>query len=60
MPVNVYPPGDAASTTPPEDYLAYLLSLKEHGATFADSAETTVGGKPATLMTASITEPLDS
>jgi hypothetical protein len=59
VPVDIYRPGDAAPTSPPEDQLAHLLSLSEYGATFTDSAQTTVGGEPATLVTASATDALD-
>jgi hypothetical protein len=59
VPVSVYRPGDTEPTPPPEDYVAYLLSQSEHGATFADTTETTVGGEPATLVTATVDESLD-
>ena len=58
-PVNVFPPGATATTAPPEDYLAYLLAQAEHGAVFADRTETTVGERPATLLTATVEEALD-
>ena len=59
VPVEVYPPGDTDPTPPPADYLAYLLSQSEHGTTFTDTTETTVGGEPATLVTASTADALD-
>ena len=51
MPVNVYAPGDTTPTAVPDDYLEYLLSQDEHGATFEDVVETTIDGLPATIMT---------
>lgn len=59
VPVNVYAPGDTDTTPPPADYLAYLLSQSEHGATFTDQSETTVGGFQATLVTANVADSLD-
>ena len=59
VPVNVYAPGDAETTAPPADYLAYLLAQSDHGASFTDRSETTVGGFPATLVTANVAESLD-
>jgi hypothetical protein len=59
VPVSVFRPGDTEATPPPEDYLSYLLSLSEQGATFADTSTTTVGGDPATLVTASVDTSLD-
>ena len=59
VPVNVYAPGDADTTAPPADYLAYLLAQSDDGASFSDRSETTVGGFPATLVTANVAETLD-
>jgi WD40 repeat protein len=59
VPVNVYPPGSDATILPPQDYLAYLLSQTDHGASFTDVSKTTVGGRPATLVTATTTKSLD-
>jgi hypothetical protein len=59
VPVNVFPPGSTVTTPPPADYLAYLLAQAEHGAHFADQTETTVGARPATLLTATVDESLD-
>lgn len=52
VPVNVYPPGGTGTTPLPHDYLAYLRSQSDDGAHFADVTETTIGGRPATLLTA--------
>ena len=59
VPVNVFPPGSTDTTPPPDDYLAYLLAQAEHGAHFVDQTETTVGARPATLLTATVDESLD-
>ena len=59
VPVNVFPPGSTDTTPPPDDYLAYLLAQAEHGAHFADQTDTTIGGRPATLLTATVDESLD-
>jgi hypothetical protein len=59
IPVNVYPPGGTGTAPPPEDYIAYLLSQADHGAHFADTVETTVDGRPATIVTATVDESLD-
>jgi hypothetical protein len=59
VPVDVFPPGGAGPIPTPDDYVAYLLRQREHGATFADIVETTVHGRPATLVTATVDESLD-
>ena len=59
VPVNVYLPGETSPTAPPDDYLAYLLSQAEHGATFEDVVETTVDGRPATVDDRDDTDSLD-
>ena len=59
IPVNVYPPGGTGPTSPPPDYLHYLLAQTDHGAHFADQTQTTVGGKPATIVTATVDNSLD-
>jgi hypothetical protein len=59
IPVNVYPPGGTGTMPLPKDYLAYLLSQADHGAHFADTTETTVGGRPATIVTATVDNSLD-
>jgi hypothetical protein len=43
----------------PDDYLDYLLGLSELGASFDDVVETTVDGRPATVMTATTSTSLD-
>ena len=58
-PVNVYPPGGTGTSPPPQDYLAYLLSQTDHGAQFTDVTTTTVGGHPATILTATTKNSLD-
>ena len=55
----MYLPGATSPTAPPDDYLAYLLGQAEHGAIFEDVVETTVDGRPATIMTATTPTSLD-
>ena len=52
VPVEVYPPGEKRPVPTPPDYLTYLLSQSVVGARFTDRSLTTVGGQPATLVTA--------
>ena len=59
VPVEVYPPGATTPSPVPADVVAYLKGLVEHGAVITDVTTTTVGGKPATLLTATSTESLD-
>jgi hypothetical protein len=59
IPVNLYPPDGTGTTPPPKDYVAYLLSQTDFGAHFADVTETTVGGRPATIVTATVDDSLD-
>jgi hypothetical protein len=59
VPVSVYPPGGTGRTPPPADFLGYLLAQREHGAEFSDITETTVDGRPATIVTATVADHLD-
>ena len=59
IPVDVYPPGGTGPIPPPHDYLDYLLAQTDHGAHFADQTQTTVDGKPATIVTATVDNSLD-
>ncbi len=59
VPLNVYLPGATSPTAPPDDYLGYLLGQSEHGATFENVVETTIDGRPATVMTATTSTSLD-
>src|SRR6266540_2648517 len=59
VPVNVYPPGCTGTTPPPQDYLAYLRAQSDHGGHFTDVTETTIGGHPATILTATTDTSLD-
>jgi len=61
VPVTVYRPGSstAAAAPAPSDYLPYLRGLAQAGASFSDVRTTTVGGQPATVLTATSTESLD-
>ena len=53
-PVTVLQPPDVTETEVPDDYVAYLLSLSEFGASFDDVVETTVDGRPATIVSATM------
>jgi hypothetical protein len=62
VPVNLYAPGSTTATTPPSGapaYLTYLHSQVQHGAKLADEATRTVGGRPATVVTATTATSLD-
>ena len=59
IPVSVFVPGAAVATTPPRNYLAYLMGQTAAGGHFTDVSHVTVGGKPATLMTATSTASVD-
>ena len=61
-PVSLYPPESMTSGTPsalPDDYLSYLFSQADYGATFDDVVETTIDGLPATVVTATTDRGLD-
>ena len=45
--------------SPPDDYAAYLLGQAADGAEFTDITNTTVDGRPATLVTANVADSLD-
>jgi hypothetical protein len=59
VPVNVYQPGSAAATPPPDDYLSYLRGQVTYGAQLADETRTSVGGMPTTIVTGTTGAPLD-
>ena len=59
VPVAIYPPGSRKASEPPQDYLSYLLGQAQSGAQFSDRAQTTVGGRPATIVTATTGKHLD-
>lgn len=58
-PATVYRPGEKGHTEIPKDYLSYLLGQKSVGAHFRDQTRGTVGGEPATLVTATTDRSLD-
>ena len=61
-PINLYPPAAMTTGTPsplPDDYLSYLFSLTDYGATFDDVVETTIDGLPTTVVTATTDRSLD-
>jgi hypothetical protein len=51
VPDDVEPPRSATRIPVPDDYVAYLLGQADHGVTFDDVVETTVDGRPATIVT---------
>jgi hypothetical protein len=59
VPVKLYRPGNTATSTPPQDYLAYLLGQATQGGRFRDLAKTSVGGRPATIVTATTSNKLE-
>jgi hypothetical protein len=59
VPSFVYPPGETAPVPVPEDYLAYLLAQSDDGAVFEDVVDTTIDGRPATVLTATTPTNLD-
>jgi hypothetical protein len=59
VPVATYPPGSAAAIAPPTDFVGYVTGLTTAGASVADRAEITVGGRPATIVTATTSRHLD-
>jgi hypothetical protein len=59
QPVVVYAPGSSTTSAVPTDYIAYLLGQADHGATFADRADTTVDGHKATVLTATTGRSID-
>ena len=58
-PETVYRPGDTNDTNVPNDYLSYLRSQASAGAHFRDQTRETVGGLPATVVTAATDRSLD-
>jgi hypothetical protein len=53
VPAVTYPPGTAQPMPPPEDFSAYLHAEEQHGLELTDETTRTVGGRPATVLTAS-------
>ncbi len=52
IPVAVYPTDSDKAVPTPTDYLTYLFAQSKAGARFTDRRLITVGGKPATIVTA--------
>jgi hypothetical protein len=52
VPVTVFRPGKTTASQVPHDYLGYLLGQARNGARFKDQTEITIGGRPATIVTA--------
>ena len=52
VPLSVYPAGSGGAAPPPKEYLPYLLGQVDRGVRVSDRSATTVGGRPATLVTA--------
>jgi hypothetical protein len=58
-PVELYPPGSSTPQPPPANYLDYLRGQAARGAKFSNISTITVGGHPATLMTATTSSSMD-
>jgi hypothetical protein len=58
-PVELYPPGADTPQPVPVDLVSYVEGLADHGASIADVTTTTIGGTPATLLTATTQDSLD-
>jgi hypothetical protein len=58
-PVSVYRPGSTTPSPVPDDYVAYLLAQEANGAILTDITETTIGGRPATVVTANTPDSID-
>jgi hypothetical protein len=58
-PVTVLQPPEVTEIEVPDDYVAYLLSQSDVGVSFDDVVETTVGGRPATIVTATSANSID-
>ena len=58
-PVSVYRPSATTASALPKDFTKYFLGLRSQGVQFADETTTTIGGHPATLVTATTSKPLD-
>ena len=59
VPVKLYRPGATATSAVPKDYLAYLLGQATQGGRFTEVAKTSVGGRPATIVTATTSNKLE-
>ena len=59
VPVKLYRPGSTATSAVPKDYLAYLLGQAKQGGRFTDLVKTSVGGRPATILTATTSTQLE-
>jgi len=58
-PVVVYRPGSTTTSSVPTDYLTYLLSQTDHGATFDRRTDTTIDGHQATILTVTTAKSID-
>ena len=58
-PVVVYQPGSTTTSPVPTDYLTYLLSQTDHGATFDGRKDTTIDGHQATILTVTMSKSID-
>jgi hypothetical protein len=57
IPVTVYPPGSSKPVAPPSDYAGYIKGLAKAGAQLTDTKTATIGGRPATELSAASVEP---
>jgi hypothetical protein len=52
LPAVTYAPGTGQPMSPPADFLGYLHAQEQHGLELSEETTRTVGGRPATLLTA--------
>ena len=55
-PVVYYAPNEPQSAPVPDDYLAYLKSLTDHGVTFTDTGTIPIDGHSASIMTVHVAD----
>lgn len=59
VPVRVYQPGSKDPVAPPQDYFTYLSGQTNSGAHLTEQRTMTIGGRPATVVTATTDKSLD-
>lgn len=58
-PVSIYRPDATSASALPKNFTKYFLGLRSQGVTFADESTTTIGGHPATVVTATTSTSMD-